>query len=221
MRGFPVVAEAGFLHHGEEFVVGEGAGRGQNLERRWRLVPGDIDGSDFVGRGFAADAEEVFVAGAIASLDADRGVRLAVVGAEYFVVLQGRVGDRSPAQVDVAVIAFRGHARRCCGRVGAGGRVGGDFDVVEVERVGLAVVEALHEGDADEFLRVELLVLGVVDLADERVERQANARPFSRRNLRERAGELDRRCAFTVRVSQVDAWGCFCRKIFFGVAPYE
>ena len=119
----------------------------------------------------------------------------------------------------MAVVAFRRQTRWCWRRVQGGGRVIGDFDVVEEQRVGLTVVEALDESDSSELVRVETLGLGAVHLADEGVEGQAQADPFPRGKFRQRTHQQDRGRAYTLGVIQVDPWRGRGGEVVGGVTP--
>ena len=103
---FPVVVEAGVLHHGEQFVVAEFAGG-----RGWLRSIAGIRGSSnrrrrfCSGRGRRTLAEEVFVAMNAGDLDADGGEFAAVFGAVDYVA--GEVGGIGgvPFEFDVAIVA--------------------------------------------------------------------------------------------------------------------
>src|SRR5512142_155603 len=112
MRTIPVVAEAAFLHHSEQFVVGHlvrGCGYGR---RKWRLLVIGVNRGNFVRGGLAAGAEEVFVAREMVFLDADRRKVLTVERAIKLVVANGGIGGACPREFHVPIIALRAQASR-------------------------------------------------------------------------------------------------------------
>src|ERR1700675_3525845 len=179
MPGFPVIAEARLLDHGEQLIVAESAGRGPHFRRGGRFVSAGIHGSDFVGGGFATGAEEVFITSAICALNADNCVGPSIGRAVNLVVLQGLIGGGSPTQIDVPVVAFGSEPGRNRWRMRVGRWVV-DLNVVKIESVGLSVIEALHKRDMCELVRIEGWSLRVIDQAVKGIERKAQARPFSR-----------------------------------------
>jgi len=120
----------------------------------------------------------------------------------------------------VAVVAF---CLEVCG-YGRGGNDGGghaavDSDFVEVERVGLVVVEALYEADVGELGWIESAIRGVAIDAGEGADRDADARPLFCRERRFWRDERNSRSVMTFGVVEVDAGGLFRGEAFLGIAP--
>src|SRR3569833_990403 len=81
MCGFPVIAEAAFLDHGEEFFVAHLSSGGLCFRGHRRLGVVLADRTYFVRSGFAAGSKKIFVANAISTLRSDWRVLTAIDGA--------------------------------------------------------------------------------------------------------------------------------------------
>src|SRR5258708_37171754 len=78
MRALPVVAEAGCLQHGKEFVVGEFARGCACGIRKWRLAILAVRGSDLILCRRAGFPQKIRVTMRIGKLNADRLKSLAI-----------------------------------------------------------------------------------------------------------------------------------------------
>ena len=179
--GVPVVTEAAFLRHGEQFLIGEGAGGAGHCSGGGRLSARFIQRGDAVPGGAPRRTDEIHVAVAAGLLDADGGELLPVPRAVDLVAEGRGVGGRGPGQVDMAFGGLDGKTRRCGWRRKARSGIGrADFQIIEVKRVRLAVVETLNEHQGGKLGQVELLLLGAAVLLLEIAHLVLQVHPLAR-----------------------------------------
>ena len=197
VRSFPVVAEAGLLHHRQQPLVVELPGGRLRDGRERRLAVRAVARRHLVESPPARLAEEVRVARDTRLLHTDRLVAHAVERPVDHVPLRLAPGARRPAEVDVALVGH-GLQRSRRGRRGRRCTTAVHLDLVHEQGVRRAVGRALQHGEGRDAVRVE----AAGGRRGEGRQRELDLRPPPGRDVGRHAGEIDSCRARPTGVSQ-------------------